>query len=233
MVGDRALVFRAVLFLAFLHYAGTTTAASPGFHQLGACDAAAAEASHRTGVPLKILKAVTRTETGRSRNGQIAPWPWTINVEGKGFWLGSKSEATDFVQKSLNSGKTLVDVGCFQINIHWHGEQFLSVDDMLDPTRNAVYAARFLKQLFDETGNWKQAVGKFHSRTPAHANRYLERFNRIFAALPGRRSSFPLLSQERKNSFPLLKPSGGASAIGSLVPGNLGAPIGLFTTRGN
>ena len=73
MVSDRAFVFRTILFLAFLHYTGPATAASPGIHQLGACDAAATEASHRTGVPLKILKAVTRTETGRSRDGKITP----------------------------------------------------------------------------------------------------------------------------------------------------------------
>src|SRR6056297_2407601 len=50
------------------------------------CDAAAAEAARRSGVPVAVLRAITRTETGRPgrSGGGLDPWPWTVNMEGIG-----------------------------------------------------------------------------------------------------------------------------------------------------
>src|SRR5690606_38498737 len=42
-----------------------------------------------------------------------------------------------------------------------------------EPSFNVDYAARFLRGHYDETHSWKTAVGRYHSRTPGHAARYV------------------------------------------------------------
>ena len=49
---------------------------------------------------------------------------------------------------------------------------FASLADAFDPEENADYAARFLRQLYAETGNWTAAAGLYHSRTPLLAASY-------------------------------------------------------------
>jgi hypothetical protein len=148
------------------------------------CDAAAARASSDTDVPLSVLRAVTRTETGRQRGDRLAPWPWTVNMEGTGRWFESRHEAHAFVMRHHDSGARSFDIGCFQINYKWHGAAFDSIDAMFDPLTNARYAARFLARLHAELGDWSKAAGAYHSRTNALAARYRARFDRIRAALP-------------------------------------------------
>jgi hypothetical protein len=147
------------------------------------CDAAAAEASRASGVPLRVMQAITRAETGRTLRGVLSPWPWTVNHAGDGHWFAHRSDALDYVVRARTEGAGNLDIGCFQINLHWHGHAFERLEHMLDPALNARYAADFLTELHREFGHWEAAVGAFHSRTPRHAQRYLARYRRIHAAL--------------------------------------------------
>lgn len=184
------------------------------------CDEAAAIAATETNVPLSVLKAVTRTETGRTRKGVFEPWPWSINADGDGSWHQTKSAAENFALDFVSSGNNNIDVGCFQLNFRWHGHAFSSISEMLEPVTNAKYAAGFLSQLFAETGDWTSAVGAFHSRTHEHADRYKKKYAKIYAQLREQNSaSSPRSSRpDRLNQFPLLKPSNTKPAKGSLVP---------------
>lgn len=147
------------------------------------CDAAADHAARATGVPVEVLQAVTRVETGRSRDGRVEPWPWAVNVAGKGYWFDNEDAALAFAFRQVKSGARNFDVGCFQVNYRWHGEAFASVEDMFDPRSNALYAAQFLTELHREFGEWEGAVGAYHSRTRKFADRYKARFRQIRAAL--------------------------------------------------
>ncbi|MEM1274912.1 MAG: lytic transglycosylase domain-containing protein [Pseudomonadota bacterium] len=164
-------------------------AAAPGFaHHTTTprdqiCDHAARSASARHDVPFEIMRALTRTETGRPREGQLEPWPWTINMEGAGHWFDTRAEALRFALDHHARGARSFDVGCFQINFRWHGQAFDSIETMFDQDLNADYAARFLKDLKAEGGDWTRAVGKYHSRTPDLAAKYTGRFQRILANL--------------------------------------------------
>ncbi|MEM9010078.1 MAG: lytic transglycosylase domain-containing protein [Pseudomonadota bacterium] len=148
------------------------------------CDQAARIASNESGVPVEVLRAVTRTETGRRLHGRLRPWPWTINMEGAGHWFDSAGEAIAYATRSHAGGARSFDMGCFQINYRWHGMHFDNLAEMMDPVASARYAARFLGELYRETGNWTEAVGRYHSRTPSFQQRYLQRYRRILAALP-------------------------------------------------
>ena len=147
------------------------------------CDVAATQISDQSGVPLAVLLAVARVETGRNRDGELTPWPWTANVAGKGYWFGTRKQAETFILKTKLSGLRSFDVGCFQLNYHWHGRAFASLSDMLDPKKNASYAAGFLNDLYQEFGSWELAVGAYHSRTEKYAERYKTRFRRMLAGV--------------------------------------------------
>ena len=136
------------------------------------CRNAAISAADRHGIPREVLVAITLVETGTNRGGAYGAWPWTVNVAGKGYWLDSRAAALLRAQRTLASGQTSFDVGCFQLNYRWHGEHFQSVDHMFEPEPSGDYAARFLKSLHAETGDWIRAAGLYHSRTPRHAKRY-------------------------------------------------------------
>lgn len=157
--------------------------ALPGLAQSHLCDAAAGLAAQETGVPLSILRSLTRVETGRAWNGSLEPWPWTLNIGGAGTWHADLETARATAQRALDTGQRAIDLGCFQINHHWHAAAFSNLADMLDPVVNARYAALFLRGLHREFGDWEQAVAAFHSRNPVHANRYLERYQAVAAAL--------------------------------------------------
>ena len=147
------------------------------------CNAAAITAANNVAMPSDVLLALTLVETGRNRNGSFDPWPWTVNIEGKGYWFDSRVEAVDFVTRSYAAGARSFDVGCFQINHLWHGEAFTSFDQMFDPLDNAAYAAKFMTSLFEEGSSWSWAAGAYHSRTVALAAKYRARFDRIIANL--------------------------------------------------
>lgn len=199
--------------------------AAPDARTRAVCDRAANHAARQYGVPADVMLALTRTETGRADPDGLYPWPWTVNLQGKGFWFDSAEEVRAFVRRSIRRGELSFDVGCFQINYKWHGDAFASVEDMIDPWKNATYAARFLAELHRELGDWTQAAGAYHSRTARYAKRYVRRFERIRATLPkgahrlaGLSERMPLsglVPAAARTDGPL--PSGGAP-LGSLVP---------------
>lgn len=185
------------------------------------CDAAAARAAEATGVPLAVLRAITRAETGRGRDGRLQPWPWTVNMEGAGRWFDSLGAALAHVQAHLDAGARSFDLGCFQINHRWHGEAFASLDEMFDPNANALHAARFLARLHDETGDWTRAAGAYHSRTSELADRYVARFEHILAGLQEAPAAYAGAlpgTVPRPNTYPLLQATAAGAALGSLVP---------------
>jgi len=202
------------------------------------CIAVAQDAARLSGVPLSVLIAITQTETGRTEGGQTRPWPWTVNMEGEGHWFDTREEALAYANAQYARGARSFDVGCFQINYRWHGENFTTIDQMFDPLANATYAAQFLLRLHGETGDWSKAAGAFHSRTEEYATRYRARFDSLRSAAISAgadNGSYPVADAApvqvarsdargqaallpRTNTFPLLQPRDGARALGSLVP---------------
>ena len=185
------------------------------------CDRAAEQVAAETLVPASVLRAITRTETGRGNEGRLDPWPWTVNMQGKGLWFDSEDDARAYVFSKFKEGARSFDVGCFQINYKWHGAAFQSIDQMFDPLENGRYAAKFLTTLHSELGSWEAAAGAYHSRTKVYADRYKARFRKI------RAEDQKLVTQPveqvanvppRKNTYPLLRSSSAPARRGSLVP---------------
>jgi hypothetical protein len=185
------------------------------------CDQAAAIAAQDSNTPLEVLQAISRVETGRQMKGETSPWPWAVNYNGKGYWFVSEADAYDFANSLLQQGEDNFDVGCFQVNQHWHGSKFSSLRQAFSPNTNAAVAADFLKSLFDSVGNWGGAVAAYHSKTEANGQEYLTKVEAMLQQLRGQsdQAYAPVQVAERvsQNSFPLLQQ--GATRHGaSLVP---------------
>jgi len=134
----------------------------------------------KNSIPTHLLAAIATTESGRYSKslGMSVPWPWTINVEGKGYHFDSKAEAISITQSFLAQGYKSIDVGCMQVNLKHHPKAFANLNQAFDPATNVAYSAKFLSTNYGTMGDWIKATAAYHSRTPVHGQRYLGNIER-------------------------------------------------------
>lgn len=224
--------------LITLALAGLASAAEAA-HPSDLCRRAAVKAAAAHGIPPALLLAISEVETGTTRAGQRGPWPWTLNIAGRGAWFDTRREALAAAERALAGGERSFDVGCFQVNFHWHGHHFDSIDAMLDPDIGADYAARFLKDLEAEAEDWIVAAGWYHSRTPVHSRRYRALVARAMervepAAVPAVRRYALLEAPRRSEPAPTATRSGPAAlppAPGGVTLRLFRAPAGALLSR--
>ena len=133
------------------------------------CTRAAAKAGMAAGLPKNLLLAIGMVESGWTNpaTGQRAPWPYSVNIDGKGYRFPDAQAAIDFVRLARASGARAIDVGCFQIDLQDHPDAFATLDQAFDPNANAAYAAGFLNRLHAKLGTWNAAIAGYHSQTPS------------------------------------------------------------------
>jgi soluble lytic murein transglycosylase-like protein len=123
------------------------------------CEQEMARAAQANDIPLNILYSVGLTETGH--HGVLGPWD--MNVDGRAVHSASLAEALQRFADERAHGARLIDIGCMQINQHWHASHFNSLAEMFDPVRNVDYAAGFLKSLKAQEGSWTMAVARYNA----------------------------------------------------------------------
>ena len=135
------------------------------------------------GVPPSVLWAVVNAESRSLTQTGARPWPWVLNVEGRGVFLPTRAEAVQYANDLLARGQTRWDVGLGQINWRWHARRF-NHDPWLafDPRINLTVAAQILREQYRRQAceGWVGAIGCYHrpARRPNDiviANRYVER----------------------------------------------------------
>ena len=141
------------------------------------CEQLATRIGQEAGLPQHLLPAIARIESGRSVKGKRKAWPWTLNHAGKGLYFETKSAALAYLATATAGGRTNIDVGCMQINHYWHGQEFKSLEGMIDPIQNVTYAVKFLKQLHEQHGSWAEAVKHYHSPDETRGKRYFSGFS--------------------------------------------------------
>jgi hypothetical protein len=177
---------------------GVDEVATPLFaaRQSGYCASALQQAERRYHLPHALLSAIAKAESGRpiTSPADIRPWPWTIDADGTGLFFGSKAAAVAWMHEH-GAHSSFVDVGCMQVDLHYHPIAFASMDEAFDPAANADYAARLLVDLYrGEAGSsWDVAVGLYHSHTAWLAAEYRDRVAMIGAdVLHGTLKGVPL-----------------------------------------
>jgi hypothetical protein len=138
------------------------------------CDFQTQKVEHEKGIPRYLLKSISLVETGRwnrQKQANVA-WPWTVNALGVGNYFRNKVKAINYVRFLQANAITNIDVGCMQVNLHYHGDAFDSLEDAMDPATNVNYAAKYLKGLYQSARSWTKAAGFYHSKTPLHSQAY-------------------------------------------------------------
>jgi len=143
------------------------------------CDQSIEQVASTSAVPRDVIFKVARLESGRLINGRHISWPWSLNNGGKGYFLKDRATALSTLAQLKAQGKTNVDVGCMQLNIRWHADFFHSPEQMINPLDNVRYAARYLEQLYKETGSWEKAVKFYHSRNAEFNTVYYEKYKKM------------------------------------------------------
>ena len=138
------------------------------------------------GIPEQVFFSIGLQESGKTHNGKFIPWPWTLNIDEKGYLFETREEAEKALLIAMYKAKQKgqigrVAVGIGQIYMPAHHNQFVSPLQALDPTINLHYAANLVSGYYLETikeGNpdWWVSVGRYHSpykQGPAIAYRNL------------------------------------------------------------
>jgi hypothetical protein len=138
------------------------------------CVRETAKVERSEGIPKHLLAAISRVESGRWNKQQQAniAWPWTVMADGEGRYFETKREAIEDVHTLMEMGITNIDVGCMQINLFFHGDEFDNLEQALEPKANVAYAAKYLKNMYKQARNWTKAAGYYHSKTPEKFQRY-------------------------------------------------------------
>lgn len=160
-----ALAVTAFLLLTPTSFAGAAENADDPWHF---CMDAVAAAERENNIPRHLMAAIAVAESGRwnrQRKAKFA-WPWTVMAEGKGRYLPTKAKAIATVRALKARNVRNIDVGCMQINLRAHPDAFANLEQAFDPAANVAYSSSFLKALFEETGSWQKASGRYHSATP-------------------------------------------------------------------
>lgn len=176
-------VIRFCIAAAIAGIAAPATAAPQRFEdpsKICAQATAAQERVHR--LPSRLLTAIAKAESGRwdeARRASFA-WPWTVASGGEGRHFSTREAALAEVRRLKAKGVTNIDIGCMQINLFHHGRAFASVEHAIDPVANASYAAQFLRQLYETSGDWMEAAGRYHSSTPERGHAYRAKVARLW-----------------------------------------------------
>ena len=129
-----------------------------------------------TDIPSGLLLGIGKAESGRIlKNNEMVIWPWTINHAGKSLFFDNKIQMKSYLLKHTEKGDNNLDVGCMQINLKWHKQNFKNIKDMLSIEPNVSYAASFLIQLKNKHGSWEKAIKHYHSSDPVKNKPYLKK----------------------------------------------------------
>ena len=194
------------------------------------CLQAGAVAEQRYKLPVGLLAAIGRVESGRSdiAGGVVLAWPWSINAEGHDHIFASKAVAMREVAQLFTQGMRSIDVGCFQINLLHHPDAFTSLTEAFDPQANADYAARFLVTLLGRQGGWPGAISAYHSSTPELADAYRARVyaSWIGSAAPAAQPAPGARSPATPQIIAGLPPiRGGAAVVWSVAAQSMGMRV--------
>ena len=168
------IVFKSFfIFISFfLFIIKDTYAATPKKNK--SCEKVIETIEDLTDIPKNLILSIGKSESGRIlKNNKHVIWPWTVNHAGKSLFFDTKKQMKKYVLENVEKKDFNLDVGCMQINLKWHKNNFKKISDMFAVEPNVSYAASFLLQLKNKHGSWDKAIKHYHSSDPKKNKPYL------------------------------------------------------------
>lgn len=166
-------LFKALIIFTISFLILAKEAFADNIDKLKLCENTIESIELQTDIPKGLLLGIGKAEAIRKINNKYIIWPWTINHAGKSLFFDTKKQMSNYVFKTLKRNDFNIDVGCMQINIKWHKNNFKKISDMFEVNPNISYAASFIKQLKNKHGSWDKAIKHYHSSDPKKNNPYL------------------------------------------------------------
>lgn len=138
------------------------------------------------GIPAEVLYAVAKIESSHRLKIGFYPWPWTLNVKGKGYYFATRNEACTAAMSAIaQHGKYGVDIGLTQQNWGWVGVSFYQQPcDALAPDENLRTAAVQLRKCYEKEKDWVYAAGCYHRPAGGEpARKYRAKFYEKYSQL--------------------------------------------------
>lgn len=145
----------------------------------GDCRSLAAVAEPEFGIPEGLLQSMAMVETGIYGMA----WPWTINAGGRPYYMLTEADAQELTRRAVAVYGDQVAIGCMQIYLRWHAQEFHDLQEILQPAANVRYAAAYLVSLHQRYGSWVSAVQHYHASDPTAQLVYLCKVIRTRASL--------------------------------------------------
>ncbi len=133
-------------------------------------------------IPPSILYGIAYAESGKTiRPGVYKPWPWTLNVAGVPRRYPTRKSAYKGLIYFLKQGVKSIDIGLMQVNWRYHRDKLGTPWQALDPFNNTRAGAKVLQTEFKKVGEWRKAIGRYHSpgRKTAQKKRAINYANRV------------------------------------------------------
>ena len=165
------------------------------------CEIVIKNIENLTDIPENLLSSVGKAEAGRIlENNKHVIWPWTVNHAGKSLFFDTKKQMKKYVLKNVEKKDFNLDVGCMQINLKWHKNNFKKISDMLAIEPNVSYAASFLLQLKNKHGSWNKAIKHYHSSDPNKNKPYLIKVNKFWKNQKNMSKKLAANNKEKKSN---------------------------------
>jgi Transglycosylase SLT domain len=133
----------------------------------------AAEQRHR--IPRGLLHAIAMTESTYN--------PLALNIEGRNVGVPTVDQALLRIRQAQDQGIQNISIGCLQILVKYHVHRVGTTRDLIEPGTNAAYGARYLRELYRQTGDWWRAVARYHTSDVEKQAIYLCRVYGNYASL--------------------------------------------------
>jgi hypothetical protein len=131
------------------------------------CSAHTSSVERQLKLPNGILLAIALVESGQGG----APQSLALS-------LGQRSVVANSVEDAARRLRAVSEeasayVGCMQLSYRHHRRAFPSVERMVDPKSNVLYAGRLLRRFHGETGSWRSALARYNGASAEQAQSYV------------------------------------------------------------
>lgn len=115
--------------------------------------------------PATLLYSIAQLHSGSVlTTGHIAPWPWTLAINGRVERYRNQDTAIRALHRHLNT-KANVQIGLMQLNWSAYQTRFQQHPErLLDPALNLTVAAQVLQQHYQRERNWPTAAALLDRR---------------------------------------------------------------------
>lgn len=109
--------------------------------------------------------------------------PYAVNLSKKAHFFESQEKMLNFITEASKIKKHNISVGCCQLHLRSHKNNFDSIEQMITPEANIEYSAVLLEKFYNRHRSWKTAIAKYHGGKKKHNAIYYKKIMKKYNAI--------------------------------------------------